>query len=328
MDIKIIDTDNIKDFIPSRLSPKIEKSNKQQIQSQNNNQSTNQTYYNKIRYNQIKYTNIPNNNYCNYNIIYSINDNKCNKDGFNLLLNNIYNTYNNKINYNVYNNIKCDISINNLEQIKYLSSKSLSYSSLKFPNCIFLLNKINNYTEIYSLEIQRVLLNKIEFNNIKNIITFTYKIMENNLINCDNLKRISFNNMTDLKYIDINNTKIKYLIINNCNSLKIININNNQIKYLLINNCPNLEKIICSYNQIMDLNIINCNNIKCIDCSNNLLCSKSLKTIDLCKYKQLKYFNSLNNYILNINLNKETYNNRYKEFYYDNFTKINLCKLH
>lgn len=309
MDFNLINIDNIKDFIPIKYSPKLklESSNVKIEKSINIPKFFNEN------------NNFNNNNY-NLNIINKINNTKYNYNDINLILNKLYYSFNNinnnlndKLDYYIYNKVKCEIKVNNFKQLEYL-------------NNLFIINKINYYNNLYNVIIKPSILYQIILCNINNIVLLKYNI--NNLLHNNNLKKIIIDSLNNLKYIDINNTNIKYLTINNCNSLKIININNNQIKYLLINNCPNLEKIICSCNQIIDLNIINCNNIKYIDCSNNLLCSKSLKTIDLCKYKQLKYFNSLDNYILNINLNKETYNNRHKEFYYDNFTKINLCKLH
>lgn len=309
MDFNLINIDNIKDFIPIKYSPKLklESSNVKIEKSINIPKFFNEN------------NNFNNNNY-NLNIINKFNNTKYNYNDINLILNKLYYSFNNinnnlndKLDYYIYNKVKCEIKVNNFKQLEYL-------------NNLFIINKIDCYSNFYNVIIKPSILYQIILCNINNIVLLKYNI--NNLLHNNNLKKIIIDNLNDLKYIDINNTNIKYLTINNCNSLKIININNNQIKYLLINNCPNLEKIICSCNQIIDLNIINCNNIKYIDCSNNLLCSKSLKIIDLCKYKQLKYFNSLDNYILNINLNKETYNNRHKEFYYDNFTKINLCKLH
>ena len=319
MDFNLINIDNIKDFIPIKYSPKLKL------------ESSNVKIEKSIKVNNNKYINIPeffnennnfNNNNYNLNIINKINNTKYNYNDINLILNKLYNSFNNinnnlndKLDYYIYNKVKCEIKVNNFKQLEYL-------------NNLFIINKINCYSNFYNVIIKPSILYQIILCNINNIVLLKYNI--DNLLHNNNLKKLIIDNLNDLKYIDINNTKIKYLCINNCNSLITLDINNNNIKHLLIKNCNKLEKIICSNNQLNDLNIINCNNINYIDCSNNLLCSKknNLKVIDICKFKNLKYFNSLNNYILNLNVNKEFYNLTNKEIIIDEFTKIDLCRNH
>ena len=315
-DIKIINTN--KSFTPIKKESNKINIVKYPFNFQRNNKDKDKDNEN---INNLKRYIIPDNksnNFFDVKVINTIN-NINNNNEIITTLNTLYYSFNNKIKYTIHNNIKCDIYINSFEQLKNL-------------NDVFLINIIENLNNLYSLEIQtNSILNKIHkiiLSDINDIVLFQYKV--NNLLSNNFLKYLTFNNMNNLKYIDIDNTKLKYLTINNCNLLNVINISNNNIKYLLINNCPNLKKINCSNNQLKDIQFINCNNINYIDCSNNLLCSKkdSLKIFDISKFNKLKYFNALNNYILYININQDIYNNIYKEFYYDEFTKINLCKLH